>query len=49
MTMTKEQQDFFNKKMRVMLLGELSLMSQTKVIELCRKFFQYGLDYDSKK
>lgn len=46
----KEQQEFFNKKMRIMLLGETSLIPQTKVIELCRKFFQYGIDFaDGKK
>ena len=46
--MEKKEQEFFNRKMSVLLLGEPSLMSQSKVIELCRKFFQYGLEYKDK-
>jgi len=44
--MDKEATEFFRKKLRISLLGEPSLMSQSQVIELCKKFFQYGLDYN---
>lgn len=47
--MDKEQQDYFYKRMRASLLGEPSLLSHSKVIDLCKQFFQYGLDYDDKK
>lgn len=46
--MDKEATEFFRKKLRISLLGEPLLMSQSQVIELCKKFFQYGLDYNKK-
>ena len=47
--MDKNAHDFFNQKMRICLLGEPSIISQSKVIEMCRKFFQYGLEYGKQK
>ena len=47
--MDKNAHDFFNQKMRICLLGEQSMISQGKVIEMCRKFFQYGLEYGKNK
>ena len=43
--MDKDTQKFFNQKMSISLLGENSMIPQSKVVEMCRKFFQYGLDY----
>lgn len=43
--MDKETKDFLMKKIRIQLLGEPSLMTQSQVIELCKKFFVLGLDY----
>ena len=45
--MDKQQQEYFKKKLRLSLLGEPSLMSQLQVVELCKKFFEYGLEYNS--
>jgi hypothetical protein len=44
--MDKDTQLYFNKKMKICLLGENSMISQNKVIEMCRKFFELGLNYD---
>ena len=44
----KETQEFFRKKIRIALLGESSLMTQGQVAELCKKFFEYGLEYAKK-
>lgn len=46
--MDKEALEYFRKKMRIELLGESSFMSQNKVVELCEKFFKYGLEYEKK-
>jgi hypothetical protein len=46
--MDKKKQEFFRKKMRICLLGEPSLMSQSKVIALCEKFFNEGIEYEKK-
>lgn len=46
--MDKKAQELFRKKIRIALLGEPSFISQSKVIELCEKFFKYGLEYDEK-
>lgn len=48
MSKDKEMQDFFRKKLRIALLGESSLMTQNQVSELCRKFFEYGIEYAKK-
>lgn len=45
MTMNKEMQEYFRRKLRIALLGESSLMSQVQVTELCKKFFEYGIEY----
>jgi len=46
--MDTEKKDFFRKKLRIALLGEPSMMSQNKVVELCEKFFNYGIEYSKK-
>jgi hypothetical protein len=46
--MDKETQKHFNQKMRICLLGEPSMMTQSQVIELCKKFFVYGIEYNKK-
>lgn len=46
--MEKNTQEYFRKRIRIALLGEPSLMTQNKVVELCEKFFKYGLEYDKK-
>jgi hypothetical protein len=46
--MDKDTQKFFNQKMRICLLGENTMISQNRVIEMCRKFFELGLEYDKK-
>lgn len=48
MSKDKEMQDYFRKKLRIALLGESSLMTQNQVSELCRKFFEYGIEYAKK-
>jgi hypothetical protein len=47
--MDKDTQKFFNQKMRICLLGEDSTIPQSKVIEMCRKFFEMGLKYSKEK
>lgn len=42
------QKELFRRKLRIALLGEPSLMSQNKVVELCEKFFNYGVEYGKK-
>ena len=44
--MEKNAQEYFRKKMRIALLGEPSLMTQNKVVELCEKFFKIGIEYN---
>ena len=44
----KEMQDYFRKKLRIALLGESSVMTLNQVSELCRKFFEYGIEYAKK-
>lgn len=46
--MDANKKDYFRRKMRIALLGEPSMMSQNKVVELCEKFFNYGVEYDKK-
>jgi hypothetical protein len=46
--MDKEALEYFRKKIRISMLGEPSYISQAQVIELCKKFFQYGLEYNKK-
>ena len=46
--MDTEKKDFFRKRIRIALLGEPSMMSQNKVVELCEKFFNYGVEYNKK-
>lgn len=48
MTTDKEKQEYFRKKITVALLGESSLMTQNRVSELCKKFFEYGIEYAKK-
>ena len=43
--MDTNKKELFHKKLRIALLGEPSMMSQNKVIELCEKFFNYGIEY----
>ena len=45
----KEKQDYFRKKLRIALLGESSVMTHNQVSELCRKFFEYGIEYNAKR
>jgi len=35
--------------MRIALLGEPSMLSQNRVVELCEKFFKYGLEYNKNE
>ena len=46
--MDTDKKELFRKKLRIALLGEPSLMSQNKVVELCEKFFNYGIEYGKK-
>ena len=46
--MMDEKKEYLRKKIRIALLGESSLMSQSKVAELCEKFFNYGMEYAKK-
>lgn len=46
--MDKNTKEYFRKRIRIALLGEPSLMSQNRVVELCEKFFNYGIEYDKK-
>lgn len=41
----KEKQKYFHRKLTVALLGESSLMTPNRVSELCKKFFEYGIEY----
>ena len=45
----KEKQEFFRKKLRFAFLGASSLMTQNQVTELCKKFFEYGIEYAKSK
>lgn len=47
--MEKNSQEYFRKKMRIALLGEPSMLSQNRVVELCEKFFKYGLEYNKNE
>ena len=44
--MEKNKKEFFRKKLRIALLGEPSLISQNRMVELCEKFFNYGIEYN---
>ena len=44
--MDTNQKELFRKKLRIALLGEPSLMSRNRVVELCEKFFNYGIEYE---
>jgi len=46
--MDAEKKELFRKKLRIALLGEPSMMSQNRVVELCEKFFNYGIEYGKK-
>ena len=48
MTTDKKKQEYFRKKIRIALLGESSLMTHNQVTELCKKFFEYGIEYGKK-
>lgn len=45
MTTDKKKQEYFRRKLTVALLGEPSLMTPNRVSELCKKFFEYGIEY----
>lgn len=47
-TKEKEKQEFFRKKLRIALLGESPVMTHNQVSELCKKFFEYGIEYSKK-
>jgi len=47
--MDKNAQNFFNQKMRICLLGENSMVDQNKLIEMCRKFFELGMNYKDSR
>ena len=49
MATDKEKQEYFRKKIRIALLGESSLMTHSQVTELCKKFFEYGIEYAEMK
>lgn len=44
-TLTQSEKAFFEKKIRFILLGETNEISRTKVVDFCKKFFQFGLEY----
>jgi hypothetical protein len=44
-TTDKEKQEYFRRKLTIALLGESSLISQSRVSELCKIFFEYGIEY----
>lgn len=46
--MDADEKTYFRKRIRIALLGEPSMMSQNKVVELCEKFFNYGVEYNKK-
>lgn len=48
-TTDKEKQEYLRKKLTVAFLGESSLMTQNRVAELCKKFFEYGIEYANNK
>lgn len=43
-----DTQEFFRKKIRIALLGEPSLLTHSQVTELCKKFFDYGMEHAQK-
>ncbi len=47
--MNPEAKAFFNQKMRISLLGESSTLSKTQVIDLCWKFFNYGVQFEKNQ
>ena len=49
LTTEKEKQEYFRKKLGLSLLGASPLMTQYQVTELCKKFFDYGIEYAEKK
>ena len=46
--MDTKKKDYLRKKIRIAMLGEPSMMSQNRVVELCEKFFNYGIEYEKK-
>lgn len=44
-TTDKEKQEYFRRKLTIALLGESSLISQARVSELCKIFFECGIEY----
>ena len=48
-TIDKEKQEYIRRKLRIAFLGESSLMTQNRVAELCKKFFEYGIEYANNK
>ena len=47
--MNTDAKTFFNQKMRISLLGESSTLSKTQVIDLCWKFFNYGVQFEKNQ
>ena len=47
-TTEKEKQEYFRKKLGLSLLGASPLMTQYQVTELCKKFFDYGMEHAQK-
>lgn len=47
--MNKEERQYFNKKLRVEMLGVTSSVPQSKLIQLCEKFFLLGIDYQKNQ
>lgn len=48
MTTDKDKHEYFRRKITIALLGESSLMTPSRVLELCKKFFEYGIEYANK-
>lgn len=48
MTRDNDKHEYFRRKITVALLGESSLMTPNRVSELCKKFFEYGIEYANK-
>lgn len=42
---TPSEKQFFEKKIRLMLLGEGNDIPRTKVVDFCKQFFQYGIEF----
>lgn len=44
-----DAQNYFRKKIMISLLGEPTFIPKNKVIELCERFFNYGIEYKENK